>query len=182
MSELIKYRIILDFDNYDLPLIEISKLMDSLSIKSNIALYFSRAIVPNTEIVLNEYINKYKVNVLKKKGYEKSDFIVIFENIKSNTELLELMKQHGLNLYYINAKSYENFSNIETIFKEKFNPKIEIKLHELIQYEILIYFDIDRTIEIIFNSISFNKEEIYGLLLNWLKSIKVQGFNIEELK
>ncbi len=182
MSELIRYRIMFDSNNYELPLFEVTRLMDDLSVKSNIALYFSRANVPNTDIVLKKYIDKYKVKVLKKKGHERSDFIVIIDNIKSNLELLELMRQHGLNMYYINTKKYESFSNIESIFREKDSQKIDFILYELVCYEILVYFDIDRTIDISFNSRHFSKEEIYKSMLTWLKSIKVNSFTIEELK
>lgn len=181
MSELIRYKIMMSIDNYDLPLIEISKLMDILSVNTNVALYFSRARVPNTEKVLKEYTNNHKVNIIRKKGWEDSDYIVIFKNIKNNKELLNLMKQHGINLYYINTKKYENFSNIQDIFKEKFNPNLDYKLYELIKYEILVYFDIDRTIEISFNSRSFNKEEIYTTIINWLKSMKVEDYRINEI-
>lgn len=182
-NELIKFRIILNYYNdYDLPLIEITKLMDKLSIKSNIALYFSRANVPNTDVVLNYYIDQYKINVLNKNGSEKADYILIFDKIMSNAELLKIMEQHGLNLYYINTKSIADFSEIESIFNEKNSLMIDSKLFELTHYEVLVYFDIDRTIDISFNSNSFTKEKISELLYDWLKSVKVHDYDIQELK
>jgi len=64
--------------------------VDSLLIKSNIALFFSRAIVPNTDLVLSKYKEKYDIQIFKKKGYENSDYIVIFKKIESNLELSAL--------------------------------------------------------------------------------------------
>lgn len=182
MNKLIRYRVTLDSDNFELPLIEVNKLMDSLLIKSNIALYFSRAIVPNTDLVLFEYAEKYEAKILKKKGYENSDYIVIFKKIKSNLELLTLMKQHGLNLYYICTDIYENYKNLDNIFNKKHNTEIDYKLYNLTNYKILVYFDIDRTIDISFSSKYFNRKEILKLLETWVESIVVNSFNIEELQ
>lgn len=182
MSKLIRFRVTLDCDDFSMPFIEVIKLMDSLFFKSNIALYFSRAIVPDTELVLSEYAKKYEAKILKKKGYEKSDYIVIFKNIKSNLELLKLMEQHGLNLYYISAEKYENYNKLENIFSEKDNGEIDYKLFNLSFYKILVYFDIDRTIDISFNPTYFNKPEALNILENWFESMIVNSFNLEELQ
>jgi hypothetical protein len=182
MRDLIRYRVTLECDDFEQPLIELNKLMDSLLINSNIALFFSRAIVPNTDLVLCDYEEKYETKILKKKGYENSDYIVIFKKINTNLELLRLMKQHGLNLYYINTDIYEDFKNLDNIFNEKDNSKIDYKLYDLTHYKILVYFDIDRTIDISFSSKYFNRNDVLILLETWSESMKVRSINIEELR
>lgn len=92
------------------------------------------------------------------------------------------MKQHGLNLYYICTDIYENYKNLDNIFNKKHNTEIDYKLYNLTNYKILVYFDIDRTIDISFSSKYFNRKEILKLLETWVESIVVNSFNIEELQ
>jgi hypothetical protein len=87
-----------------------------------------------------------------------------------------------LNLYYIKARKYDDFDCIEKIFEEKDGPLIDLKLFELVNYEMLVYFDIDRTIDISFDSEICDKNSTFQIIMNWLKSMKVKSYDIKEIE
>lgn len=161
----IDYEIASIHDEYgDFPLQCATILFDLLNIKSNIVIKNQYSIKPEKAKVLSQYIsNEHNCFHEWPKSPEGNYCVWIKHNFSTNQQLVDILRLQGTYLSYIAPNDLFAWDDF---LKNWSNDERYLILSEQASF-VCNVFDMDRTLNINFNTADFSIEEIASVLAEW---------------